>query len=175
MIVYLANVRWFRQGTDYHCHCEPVRTLARQSVPLATCPNSYRSQGETDCHVAALLAMTTMDGTWMLKLMILPIGGGWQPEEADGGVTLVRGTAFPSPPQSKIKDFCQLPQRGSQEMLRETIIYAKITKRPNRCEKTRVCAETAHTLVVRKYGSSAVQITRRSKRRSRRQQAGPRR
>ena len=58
MIVYLTNVRWFRQGTDYHCHCEPARTLVWQSVPLATCPNSYRSQGETDCHVAALLAMT---------------------------------------------------------------------------------------------------------------------
>ena len=58
MIVYLTNVRWFRQGTDYHCHCEPVRRLVWQSVPLATCPNSYRSQGETDCHVAALLAMT---------------------------------------------------------------------------------------------------------------------
>ena len=67
MIVY-CTVRWSRKGTDYHCHCEPVRTLVWQSVLqrlrfLSFSVQSARAKGETDCHVAALLAMTVVDGT----------------------------------------------------------------------------------------------------------------
>ena len=44
MIVFLTNVRWFRQGTDYHCHCEPARTLVWQSVSLCYVLFPYLSQ-----------------------------------------------------------------------------------------------------------------------------------
>ena len=41
-----------------------------QSVPL------YKDyQRRTDCHVAALLAMTVVDGVLLLKLKTLPLGG----------------------------------------------------------------------------------------------------
>ena len=43
-----------------------------------------------------------------------PFGGGGSPNGLTERVTLVRSPTFPSPSQSKIKDFCQLPQRGSQ-------------------------------------------------------------
>ena len=65
---------------------------------------------------------------WFLRrgsALASPTGGGVSPKGLTEGVTLVRGTAFPSPPQSKIKDFCQLPQRGRQGVLRETIIYIR--------------------------------------------------
>ena len=73
MIVY-CTVRWSRKGTDYHCHCEPVRTLVWQSVLqrlrfLSFSVQSARAKGETDCHVAALLAMTVVDETLAHKVV----------------------------------------------------------------------------------------------------------
>ncbi len=52
---------------------------------------------------------------WLLRrgsALASPSGGGGSPNGLTEGVTLVRSTTFLSPPQSKIKDFCQLPQRG---------------------------------------------------------------
>ena len=44
-----------------------------------------------------------------------PQWGRWQPERADGGVSVDGCAVFRTLP--KIKDFCHLPQRGSQDVL----------------------------------------------------------
>ena len=58
--------------------------LSLRTSPLSWCGNPFPLQRpdfehvtkeKTDCHVAALLAMTEVDGTLVLKLMTLPLGG----------------------------------------------------------------------------------------------------
>ena len=59
-------------------------SLSLRTSPLSWCGNPFPLQRpdfehvtkeKTDCHVAALLAMTEVDGTLVLKLMTLPQGG----------------------------------------------------------------------------------------------------
>jgi len=42
----------------FGCHCEPVRTLVWQSVPLNALPTKYALPKDADSHVASLLGMT---------------------------------------------------------------------------------------------------------------------
>ncbi len=58
---------------------------------------------------------------WLLRrgsALASPSGGGGSPKGLTERVTLVISTTFRLPSQSKIKDFRQLPQRGSQGVLR---------------------------------------------------------
>ena len=57
------EVRYGAETTGSPCHCEPVRTLAWQSVPLNALPTKCALPKDADSHVASLLGMTQMYDT----------------------------------------------------------------------------------------------------------------
>ena len=63
-------------GSDFPVIANQSADWCGNPFPLQRPDFEHVTKEKTDCHVAALLAMTEVDGTLMLKLMTLPPGEG---------------------------------------------------------------------------------------------------
>ena len=62
-------------GSDFPVIANQSADWCGNPFPLQRPDFEHVTKEKTDCHVAALLAMTEVDGTLVLKLMTLPSGG----------------------------------------------------------------------------------------------------
>ena len=62
-------------GPDFPVIANQFADWCGNPFPLQRPDFEHVTKEKTDCHVAALLAMTEVDGTLVLKLMTLPQGG----------------------------------------------------------------------------------------------------
>ena len=63
-------------GSDFPVIANQSADWCGNPFPLQRPDFEHVTKEKTDCHVAALLAMTEVDGTLVLKLMTLPRGEG---------------------------------------------------------------------------------------------------
>ena len=111
-------------GSDFPVIANQSADWCGNPFPLQRPDFEHVTKEKTDCHVAALLAMTEVDGTLVLKLMTLPFGDDFeiifqairfrkQPNKLEFDVIIIRRAYVMTPPTRREFPIGWLNGKGS--------------------------------------------------------------